>query len=169
MTGHPRGLLAQLVRFLLGSGLGLVVDLSVFAIAIAAGAPAWAANVLSAGCAVVVVYLFVTKYAFAHGRSRASFAMFVAWYALSIVVFSALIELTREGTGWPAFVCKLASLPPSFAANFVASRLLLRPRPADGPTGGDAVAPEPVGPALLADRDHAGAGGRRAVRQQEGM
>ena len=134
--GSTRGLVAQLSRFLVGSGLGLLVDLSVFAGATAVGAPAWAANVLSAGCAVVVVYLFVTKYAFDGGRSRSTFVLFVAWYAVSIVVFSVLIELLHEQSGWPAFVCKLASLPPSFAANFVASRLLFRSRPAPVRTDG---------------------------------
>ncbi len=140
--GSTRGLVAQLGRFLVGSGLGLLVDLSVFAGATALGAPAWAANVLSAGCAVVVVYLFVTKYAFGSGRSRSTFALFVAWYAVSILVFSVLIEVLHDESGWPAFVCKLASLPPSFAANFVASRLLFRPRATSARTGRDAGAPE---------------------------
>ncbi|MGY1746347.1 GtrA family protein [Blastococcus sp. SYSU D00695] len=119
----------QFLRFLLGSGLGLLVDLGVFAVAVRLGAPPWASNVVSAGCAVVVVYLFVTRYAFSGGRSRASFAAFVAWYAVSIAVFSTGIELLHEHTGWAPFLCKLVSLPPSFAANFLFSRLLLHRSP----------------------------------------
>lgn len=130
-----RVLFHQLTRFLLGSGLGLLVDLGVFAAGVALGAPPWAANVLSAGCAVVVVYLFVTRYAFEGGRSRTSFLLFVAWYVVSIAVFSVLIEVLHQQAGWAPFLCKLASLPPSFAANFVFSRLLLHRRAAT-PVGG---------------------------------
>ncbi|WP_029432599.1 GtrA family protein [Blastococcus sp. URHD0036] len=141
-----RQLLHQLVRFLLGSGLGLMVDLGVFATAVALSAPPWAANVLSAGCAVVVVYLFVTRYAFQSGRSRTSFLLFVGWYVVSIAVFSVFIEVLHEQTGWAAFICKLASLPPSFAANFVFSRLLFH-RAATEPAGHAEPGPDrrPVG------------------------
>jgi putative flippase GtrA len=123
MTAVP-GALRQLVRFLMGSALGLTVDLLVFATAIHLGAPPWLANLASAGSAVVVVYLFVTKYAFGSARSRSTFLLFVGWYVFSIAVFSALIDLLHVQTGWAPFVCKLVSLPPSFAANFVFSKLL---------------------------------------------
>ncbi|WP_158550785.1 GtrA family protein [Geodermatophilus sp. TF02-6] len=134
----------QATRFLLGSCLGLAVDLGVFALGVRLGASPGAANVLSAACAVVVVYLFVTRYAFAAERSRTSFLLFVAWYVVSIVVFSVLIEVLHDRTGWAPLVCKSLSLPPSFAANFLASKLLFRRRPAA------AAAPRPV-------RDPAGA------------
>ncbi len=117
--------LGQFLRFLLGSAAGLTVDLVVFAGAVRAGAPPWAANTLSAACAVVVVYLLATRYAFATDRTPGGFLRFVGWYVVSILLFSAFIELLHTGTGWPPFVCKLVSLPPSFAANFVASRALL--------------------------------------------
>jgi putative flippase GtrA len=148
VSPRVRPLLRQVVRFLLGSCLGLAVDLGVFALGVALGASPGVANVVSAACAVVVVYLFVTKYAFAAERSRTTFALFVGWYATSIVVFSVLIELLHDQTGWDAFVCKVVSLPPSFAANFVASKLLLRGRPAQ--PGEPARLPEPA-------RDGAGA------------
>ncbi|MGY1917069.1 GtrA family protein [Blastococcus sp. SYSU DS0973] len=124
MTPRPSQLLRQLGHFLLGSGLGLAVDLGLFYLGVRLGAPPWLANVISAGCAVVVVYLFVTKYAFAGGRSRSSFLLFVGWYVTSIVTFSVLIDVLHAQTGWAPFVCKLMSLPPSFAANFAASKLL---------------------------------------------
>ncbi|HYO34700.1 MAG TPA: GtrA family protein [Geodermatophilus sp.] len=128
MSAGARPLLRQAVRFLLGSSLGLAVDLGLFALGVALGASPGVANVVSAACAVVVVYLFVTRYAFDAERSRTTFALFVGWYATSIVVFSVLIELLHDQTGWSGLVCKLLSLPPSFAANFVASRLLFRGR-----------------------------------------
>ncbi|MGY1595102.1 GtrA family protein [Geodermatophilus sp. SYSU D00965] len=133
MSGRWGRLLHQVTRFLLGSCLGLAVDLGLFAAGVRLGAPPWLANLVSAGCAVVVVYLFVTKYAFRSERSRLTFLLFVGWYVISIVVFSVLIDLVHEVTGWDAFVCKLLSLPPSFAANFLASKLLFRGRPAPAP------------------------------------
>ncbi len=148
MTGRLRRLLHQVFRFLLGAGLGLAVDLGLFALGVRLGAPPWLANVVSAGCSVVVVYLFVTTYAFAAERSRTGFLFFVSWYVVSIVAFSAFIEALHTQTGWTPFVCKLVSIPPSFAANFVASRLLLHRR--------GARAPKPM-PRLVPARDRRGA------------
>jgi len=128
-----RSTLHQLVRFLLGSCLGLAVDLSLFEASVRLGAAPWLANVVSAGCAVVVVYLFVTKYAFRSGRTRSSFLLFVSWYVTSILLFSVLIEVLHGVTGWAPFLCKLASLPLSFAANFVMSKLLFRQQRAAAP------------------------------------
>lgn len=128
MARMPRAV-HELMRFLLGSGLGLTIDLLVFAAGIRLGAPPWLANLVSSGCAVVVVYLFVTKYAFASERSRLTFVLFVGWYVVSIAVFSTLIDLLHVHTGWAPFLCKLLSLPPSFAANFLFSRVLFRSAP----------------------------------------
>ncbi|SDO32940.1 GtrA family protein [Geodermatophilus sp. DSM 45219] len=141
MSGRLGRLVRQVLSFLLGSGLGLAVDLSVFALGVRLGAAPWLANVVSAGCATVVVYLFVTKYAFAAERTRTGFLLFVGWYVVSIVLFSAFIEVLHVQTGWAPFVCKLVSLPPSFAANFVVSRLLLHRRAASGPAPGRGPAP----------------------------
>jgi putative flippase GtrA len=134
-TAGARRVLRQAARFLAGSALGLAVDLVLFALGVRLGAPPWLANAVSAGCAVLVVYFFVTKYAFEGGRSHRTFAAFVVWYVLSIALFSAFIEVVHDGTGWAPFVCKLLSLPPSFAANFVVSRVLLHRAPPspDGP------------------------------------
>ena len=154
MSGSTRErlgtLLHQFMRFLVGSCLGLVVDLTLFELGVRAGLAPGLANVLSSGCAVVVVFLFVTKYAFRTTRTRASFGLFVGWYAFSIVVFSVLIELLHDGTGWAPFVCKLVSLPVSFAANFGFSRFLFRDRGAAAAGGSDAAVPAP--PAVL-DRE----------------
>jgi putative flippase GtrA len=123
---------AQFLRFLAGSAAGLTVDLVVFAGAVQIGAPPWVANSLSAGCAVVVVYLLATRYAFGSDRTPGGFVLFVGWYVLSILVFSVFIEVLHLRTGWPPFVCKLVSLPPSFAANFLVSRALLHRRAGEG-------------------------------------
>ena len=130
-----RHALPQLLRFLLGSAAGLTVDLAVFALVLRAGAPPWIANTISAGCAVVVVYLLATRYAFRSDRTPGGFFLFVGWYILSILLFSGFIEVLYIETGWPPFVCKLVSLPPSFGANFLVSRALLQRRAAGGTVG----------------------------------
>jgi hypothetical protein len=141
LSRSPGAGLRQLLHFLLGSCMGLAVDLSTFAVAVHLGAPPWLANTVSAGCAVVVVYLFVTKYAFRTGRSQGTFLTFVAWYVTSILLFSFLIEVLHQQTGWAAFSCKLLSLPFSFAANFTVSKVLFRDRSQQGANPGIAVDP----------------------------
>jgi putative flippase GtrA len=135
MNARRHGHLHQLLRFLLGSCLGLAVDLALFETGVRIGATPGLANAISSGAAVVVVYLFVTKYAFGAQRSRSSFLLFVGWYVTSILIFSVLIELLHGWTGWLPFVCKLVSLPFSFGANFVASKLLFRQRRGAGGAG----------------------------------
>jgi putative flippase GtrA len=148
MSGGPKGLLHQVAHFLLGSCLGLAVDLAVFQTGVVLGATPGVANAVSSGCAVVVVYLFVTKYAFAAERSRTSFLLFVAWYVTSIIAFSVLIEVLHGATGWLPFVCKLVSLPLSFAANFGASKVLFgqRRNAGAGSAGRSADQPGQVAP-----------------------
>ena len=140
MTARMPTHLRQLLQFSLGSGLGLAVDLGLFALGVHLGLEPWAANLISAAAAVLVVYFFVTKYAFEGGRSASRFVLFVGWYVVSVLAFSVLIDLFQEATGWAPFLCKLVSLPPSFAANFAASKWLFGrgARPAGGP---DAAVP----------------------------
>ncbi|WP_166509536.1 GtrA family protein [Blastococcus sp. TF02-8] len=130
-------LVRQFLRFLLGSCLGLAVDLALFETGVRLGLTPGLANVASSACAVVVVFLFVTKYAFRAERTTTSFFLFVCWYALSIAFFSVFIQVLHDSSGWAPFVCKLVSLPLSFGANFVFSRFLFRPR-------GGAAPPVPV-------------------------
>nr|WP_239521305.1 GtrA family protein [Blastococcus saxobsidens] len=128
----------EVLRFLVGTCIGLTVDLAVFEAGVRLGAPPGVANVVSSGCAVVVMYAVVTRYVFRAERSRTSFAVFVAYYAVSIAAFSVVIQILHDTTGWLPFICKLASLPLSFAANFVFSRVIFRRsgRPAESPTDG---------------------------------
>ncbi|GAA2035903.1 GtrA family protein [Pseudokineococcus marinus] len=126
----PLALLRQALRFLVGTCLGLSVDLSVFGLLTWAGLAPWLANVLSSACAVTVVYLVSTRYAFGAAMSVRSYVLFVGWYALTITVFSLLIQLVVQSTGWAPLVAKLLSLPPSFLANFLFSRWLFHREPA---------------------------------------
>lgn len=129
--GELRQFLHQGIRFLLGSLAGLICDLTLFELFIWLGALPALANAASSAVGVTVAYLLVTKYAFGTRRSKKTYLAFVTWYALSIILFSFLIQLTAARTGWPPLVSKLASLPFSFSANFAFSRFLFRNRGSD--------------------------------------
>ena len=132
----PLELVRQALRFLVGACLGLSVDLAVFGLLSWAGLAPWAANLLSSACAVTVVYLVVTRYAFGAAMTVRSYVYFVGWYALTITVFSVLIQLVVTQTGWPPLGVKLLSLPPSFLANFLFSRALFSRTPVEAAPGG---------------------------------
>jgi hypothetical protein len=130
----------QLVTFFLGSLGGVVVDLVLFQLLVRAGAAPVLANLISSTVAITITYALVTRYTFPASASVASYLMFFGWYAISIVGFSVAIEALAQSTGWSPFLCKLLSLPFSFAVNFIASRLILgRVKRAPVP----AVAPKP--------------------------
>lgn len=111
---------------MLGSLTGLTADLAIFQTLIRLGALPAIANTASSAVGVTIAYLLVTKYAFGTERSKKTYFAFISWYAFSIISFSLLIQLTADITGWPPLVCKLASLPFSFSANFTFSRILFR-------------------------------------------
>ena len=133
MLNRLRRLLArpavrEFLTFLGGSAVGLTVDLAGFALLVAVGLPPWAANLVSAFASITAVYLMVTRFTFAVRTRASTYALFVAWYSTSIVVFSILIQLAVSSTGWCPFGWKLASVPVSFLANYLFSRFLFVPR-----------------------------------------
>lgn len=128
-------LVRQALRFLVGACLGLSVDLALFGLLTWLGLAPWAANLVSSACAVTVVYLVSTRYAFGAAMSVRSYVLFVGWYALTIAVFSLLIQLVVSETGWAPLVVKMLSLPPSFLANFLFSRALFHRAPVPAAAG----------------------------------
>ena len=123
-----RVLVGQVVGFFGTTVLGLSVDLLLYAVLTALGVPAWAANLTSSAVAVVVVYVAATRFAFRATSTVPRFLLFAGWYALSITGFSLLIQWGVDTLGLHPFLSKLASLPFSFAANFLFSRSLFTGR-----------------------------------------
>jgi len=134
----------QLATFFFGSLAGVIVDLALFQGLVSIGAPPVLANVVSAAIAITITYFLVTRFTFPASASVKNYFLFFGWYAVSVLVFSVAIQLLAQYTNWDPFVCKLLSLPFSFAANFIASRLILG-RIA-GPAAEPAPEPEPVEP-----------------------
>lgn len=124
------------MSFFAGSAVGLAIDLIGFQLLILAGLSAWQSNAISSTASIVAVYFLVTRFAFRAEGSATTFVVFLCWYALSIASFSALIDIAASSTGSNPFLWKIASVPVSFALNYVFSRLLFkRFRPRDPQSG----------------------------------
>lgn len=143
-----RAFLRQFLTFFAGSAAGLLVDLGGFWLLVSLGLQPWLANATSSAVSITVVYLLVTRYTFGVGARPISYVVFVAWYCLNIAVFSMLIQVLSHAIPADPFLLKLASVPPSFIANFLFSRLLFarltRRRSDEGESepDGDAAASE---------------------------
>ena len=140
-----RALLRQLARFLVTTVAGLCIDLGVYAVLVAAGVPAVFANLISASLSVVVVYFLSKGFVFGGRHSIGVFIGFAGWYAVSIIAFSLFVQAGVDVWGLPPMIAKVASLPFSFVANFLAVRgvFLLADRRAALRSPQDARNPDP--------------------------
>jgi putative flippase GtrA len=141
--------LRQFLTFFAGSAAGLLVDLGGFWFLVNVGLQPWLANATSSVTSITVVYLLVTRYTFGVGARPISYVAFVAWYCLNIALFSIVIQLLSHAIPADPFLLKLASVPLSFVANFLFSRLLfarltgrLRSDESESERDGDEAAPE---------------------------
>ena len=147
-----RALLARLLSFAVGSGLGLLVDLGGFAALTLAGLLPVTANIVSSSLSVVVVYLFVTRRTFRVRAHPATFLCFAAWYAANIAATSWTIQYLVDHVAALPWVWKVALVPISFGANFLfnlalhrASAVLLhRSEPPPSPERTPTAVPAPI-------------------------
>ena len=121
----PRITFAHVVSFFFGSLLGVTIDLCAFEVAIFAEIPPLYANILSSEMAIVITYFFISRYTFNKNLSTKRFLLFIAYYAISIATFSLAIKYGVAITKWPAFLCKIFTLPASFAINLIFSNIIL--------------------------------------------
>lgn len=119
---------SQFIRFFLGSAVGLAIDLAGFFLLTQAGWQPMLANGASATASITAVYLLVTRYTFSRSADVATYVLFFAWYAMSIVVFSIAIQAISTGLPAEPEIVKLASVPVSFLLNFAFSRFLFKDR-----------------------------------------
>lgn len=116
----------RFLAFTLGSGAGLITDLSIFAVLNALGVPATAANLVSTAAAITVTYFLVTRHSFDAIASWRTYTAFFAWYGASAIVVSVAIGALGAGREDMNLVWKLAFVPVTFASNFLFSRWLFR-------------------------------------------
>lgn len=123
--GRVARLARHLIRFFVGTLLGLTVDFGLYSVGIALGLePGWA-NLVSSTVAIVVMYFVNTRYTFRVRPTLLSFVVFVAWYAASVTGFSVLVQFIHDTWHLEPLWSKVAILPLSFVTNFVATRFIL--------------------------------------------
>lgn len=117
-------LLRQLFRFLSTTVVGVAIDVGGFVALATLGIPAGIANLMSAGVSVLAVYALSRGMVFPGRHTVGGLLAFFGWYAVSILLFSWLIQWGVDALGLPELVAKLLSLPLSFTLNFVAVRTI---------------------------------------------
>lgn len=118
--------LREFFAFFWGSAVGLAIDLVGFQGLVWVGLLPWQANAISSTVSITAVYLLVTRFSFGARSQMSTYVLFVAWYGSSIVVFSLIIQFAVSTFDWQPLVCKLLSVPVSFALNYFFSRFLFR-------------------------------------------
>lgn len=119
---HVEPLARQLLRFLSTTMVGVVIDVGGYILLAMAGLPAGIANLISAGISVLAVYALSRGMVFPGKHTVGGLIAFFGWYALSILLFSWLIQWAVDAFAIPQLPAKLMSLPLSFTLNFVAVR-----------------------------------------------
>lgn len=117
-------LFRQIARFFSTTVVGAGVDVGGFAVLAALGVQPGIANLVSAGVSVLAVYGLSRGMVFPGAHSVGGLLAFFGWYAVSILLFSWLLQLGVEAFAVPALLAKAISLPFSFALNFVAVRTI---------------------------------------------
>lgn len=121
-TPGMSSLFRQLVRFLSTTVVGVAIDVGGFLLLAMIGLPAGIANMTSAGVSVLAVYALSRGMVFPGRHTVGGLLAFFGWYAISILLFSWLIQWGVDALALPELPAKLISLPLSFTLNFVAVR-----------------------------------------------
>lgn len=120
----------KLGRFGVVSGLGWLMDFGVFTALVTAGVWPAPANVAGALLAITFVFAVSTRRVFQveGGFAWRKFATYLAYQAVQIALFSALIQVLTLRAGLPAPVAKMAVTPVTFYTNFLFMSVLLTGR-----------------------------------------
>lgn len=116
---------AGVLSFFFGSLTGVLLDLCIFQLAIYFGFSPLFANITSSGVAIIITYLFVSRYTFDRKFNARRFSVFFIYYSLSISAFSVAIDYLIGTTELHPLTCKILSLPISFMVNFFFSKKIL--------------------------------------------
>nr|ABH02986.1 SpaC [Spirochaeta aurantia] len=136
-----QGLFRQLVGFGLLSGIGWVLDFSVFlAISVTLGGSVWLANGVAGLCGATFVYFTSAKWTFGQSTPRLpwkSYSLYLAYQVVAIVAFSLLAETIFQalrsevlGSRLPEVhdkvISKIVVTPFSMGMNFLVMRRLTK-------------------------------------------
>jgi len=117
-----------LSRFALISGLGWLIDFSVFS-SLCYLLPVYAANLIGASLAVLFVFYASLRPVFMYAGQQTSRKLFqyIAYQVVAIWLASLLIDtlsVVLSGMPWAPLMAKIAVTPLTFAANFLFMRWL---------------------------------------------
>jgi len=112
-------------KFFLIALLGAITDFGLYSFLNISGASVFFSNILSASVAVFLVYLLSKKYLYRGNYSSVEFSKFIAWYVISIVIFSTLISFVDREIFFSPLISKIAVMPFSFIVNYFMGKVIL--------------------------------------------
>ena len=120
-------LAAKVLGFAFLSGIGLVIDLAIFASLVHFGVRPGYANLVSASLAVAFVYFSSAKRIFEyHGEFLLLLFLFYAAYQVAAVLAASFAVDRLAMAGFKPIIAKLLILPVTFTANYLSMSVLLR-------------------------------------------
>ena len=132
----------RLLRFGLVSGLGLVTDVILYVVLYRGGVPPGAANLVSAGVAVTIVFVLSQRRVFRYGGRflLPLFATYVLYQLVAVAAASAVIAALVAHAGADPLLAKALVIPVTFGCNYGFMTVLLSRPARDVPAADDAQA-----------------------------
>lgn len=120
----------EFIKFFIFSGTGLLIDLSVFYFLISLHFYIFWSNIISSCLAISFVYATSVKYTFKNRSSHnfKKYTLFMAYYAISLTIFSYLISVIVDVFEIFPLLSKLILVAPSFLTNYFFAARIIRYR-----------------------------------------
>ena len=121
----PNQHLVGLSKFFLIAFCGATLDFGLFYFFTELEIEPFFSNLISASCAVILVYFLSKIYLYQKSYSKKEFFQFTTWYAISITIFSSLITLVLNLFSFEPALAKFLVMPISFLTNYFVGRVIL--------------------------------------------
>ena len=122
---RPNQHLVGLSKFFLIASCGATFDFSLFYFLTEFGVSPFFSNLISASCAVILVYFLSKIFLYQKRYSKKEFFQFATWYGISITIFSSLISLLLNLFSFEPVFAKILVMPISFLTNYYVGRIIL--------------------------------------------
>lgn len=110
----------MIFRFAVVSGLGWLIDFSIFALLNSLGFPVWLANIVGATTAVLFVFFASVRKIFQYNGHYILWKLlnYIVYQIIAIICASLLIDLIALQFGMLPIIAKIIVTPLTFYANF---------------------------------------------------
>lgn len=132
---------SKLGRYVVAGGLAALIDLGVFLLLDARGAPTLAAAAGSFIVAAVANYVFCALYVFSSSLQARRFVLFLAMAACGLAINAGVTTLAADAVGLAPALAKIGGIGVAFVFNFSVNALLVFP--AGAAAGDEAPGPDP--------------------------